>query len=1126
MATSSRQSSIFGVNDWKSIYKTYSQADFQSYDYESLRKNFVDYLRAYYPETFNDYTESSEYVALLDIMAFMGQAMSFRDDLNTRENFIDTAERRDSVVKLANLVGYTPKRNIAGQGFLKVTSIQTTEQLKDINGINLSGLTVLWNDPANPNWQEQFNTVINATLTDSQRVGKPGNSQTLLDIKTDEYSIRIPPGVTPTSSFGATIDGVNMVFECVSMTSINSTALYEKPPAPDGTFNILYRNDNLGFGSANTGFFMYFKQGQLGTYAFNVAEQISNQKIDINIQGINNTDTWLYGVDPTTSAYIPWAQVDSIYTQQSTNINKKIFSVSSRYNDQVTYNFGDGVFGEMPTGNFVSYVRTGNALTYTIDPTEFTGIVINLRYISRTGRTETLSMALTLQLPVTTAQQRETLQNIKTRAPQRFYTQNRMVNGEDYNNFPFTLYSSIIKSKALNRVSVGISRNFDLQDPSAKYSSTNDFADDGGVFVDDTPGFISFNPNSTSEIINFLTETLSTVLNNGRVLQYYTAYYPWVKQTSTNPLYIYKWNQTNFNSDETTGYFYTVSGSTNVPSQVGVYSGGNTSYITEGALLKFVAPSGYYFDSTNQLVSGIPGPSDITYIWVSVGSVVGDGSNNGLGNLTNGQGPVTLSGTVPNGVVLSVIIPSFTNLLHNAVVQECLTLINLNQNFSLIFNNTLLANQDRWSVSSYDDTSAFVKFQSLGGSSYSVTYKSLAYYFASVKEVRFSYSREKVIYDPLSGKIMQDYINVMRSNSQPVSNWPLDRDKILYVVGQPTETDGYVDDYAVEVSTANANLPGTLSNPEFFSELTGYYNDRTNIEFFAFFQTLTDANMLTRKVLIPTSEIVYNYGTQSDINVVKYEYPLNTIFYAVYENNFYQSVIDPTTSANIYNLSLVTGYSAMTGRQGLYFQYKHISDNTTRINPSTTNIIDLYLVTQSYYTQYQNWIKDTTGQVMEPSMPTINELTQLYSNLDNYKMLTDSIIMNSVTFKPLFGNKAESNLQATIKVIKNTMTTASDSEIRTKVLAEMNNYFTIDNWDFGDTFYFSELAAYLHNVLGDYVNSVILVPKDPNLVFGDLYEIRSAPYEIFVNCAQATDIVIISALTPAQLQTSASTSTV
>lgn len=133
-------------------------------------------------------------------------------------------------------------------------------------------------------------------------------------------------------------------------------------------------------------------------------------------------------------------------------------------------------------------------------------------------------------------------------------------------------------------------------------------------------------------------------------------------------------------------------------------------------------------------------------------------------------------------------------------------------------------------------------------------------------------------------------------------------------------------------------------------------------------------------------------------------------------------------------------------------------------------------------------------------------------------MISDSMVLNSVRFKPLFGHKAEEQLQATIKVIRSSTTTASDSEIRSRVLEAMNTYFSIDNWDFGDTFYFSELSAYLHSQVGDLVNSIVLVPNDPEMQFGDLYEIRSAPYEIFVNAAQATDIVVISALTPKELQ--------
>jgi hypothetical protein len=82
----------------------------------------------------------------------------------------------------------------------------------------------------------------------------------------------------------------------------------------------------------------------------------------------------------------------------------------------------------------------------------------------------------------------------------------------------------------------------------------------------------------------------------------------------------------------------------------------------------------------------------------------------------------------------------------------------------------------------------------------------------------------------------------------------------------------------------------------------------------------------------------------------------------------------------------------------------------------------------------------------------------------------------------------------------------------------LNNYFSLDKWNFGDTFYFSELTAYLHVQLADLISSVVVVPQDPNQKFGDLYEVRSAPYEIFVNGATANDIVIVASLTPNVLQ--------
>jgi len=1121
MATSSRQSALFGVNDWKAIYQTFQQADFRSFDYETLRKTFIDYLRIYYPETFNDYIESSEFIALLDVIAFMGQGLAFRNDLNARENFMDTAERRDSVIKLANLVSYTPKRNLTSQGYLKVTSIKTTQNITDLNGFNLSNTPILWNDPANSYWLEQYNTIINAALVNTQRVGVPGNSAQILGVKTDEYTIQIPAGSLPVIPFSNNVNGMNMNFELCSVTTVGEDYVYELPPAPTNRFNMLYRNDKLGYGSPNTGFFFYFKQGSLQNFDFVLQNQISNQVVDIDIQGINNNDTWLYQVSQTNGLYGVWQKVENVYANaylQTENSAKKIFSVGSRFNDQVSYVFGDGVFSEIPVGNFRAYVRAGNALTYTIDPTQMQGISVNINYVSRVGRVETLTLQLALQVPVSNAQVRESLANIKQRAPSRYYTQNRMVNGEDYNNFPYTLYSSIIKSKAINRSSVGISKNLDLLDPTGKYSSTNSFANDGGVYLNTNEGNALLVVNSTSDIITFLTGTLTSILQDNRSLQYYLQNYTRYNINTASGDGTTYWQTKTVNANSMTGYFYNfVNGGEN-PIPVGTYSTYNAKYITKGAMLKFTAPTGYYFDVNNRLVNGVASPSDATYIWTTVLNVAGDGYNNGAGGFANGTGPITLNAYIPTGAILSVVIPSFSNTLPNAIINECLTRIELQQDFSLVFNNSLTIAQNRWSVEAYNANNYFVNFNSTGYNRYTVTYRSLIYYFGSVADTRFTFESGKLVYDPFTGKILQDFVNVLATNTQPSSNYPLNKAIAASIIGQTVQSDGYINDFEVEVASIDTNDRSIIQNPDFFNEVTGYVTGNTNIGIYAFFEEVQDAINLTSYQLMPSTDVAYQYPTKTQIEVVKYEYPVGQLFYAYTDNVFYITVQDPTIVTPYYTLVEQTQYSMKPGRQGLQFQYRHNSNNTTRIDPATTNIIDLYVVTQAYYTQYQNWIQDSTDTVPMPIRPTINELSQSYPRIQDYKMLSDSAILNSVVFKPLFGPKAAAALRGTIKVIKNSNTNASDSEIRSAVLASMDNYFNINNWNFGDTFYFSELSAYIHNQIGEYVSSCVLVPNDPNMTFGDLYEIKCLPYEIFVNAATANDVIVIAALTPAELQ--------
>jgi hypothetical protein len=131
---------------------------------------------------------------------------------------------------LADLVSYTAKRNTAAQGLLKVFNVTTTENVVDYNGVNLSNVTVNWADPTNPDWQEQFTAIVNASLVDSQRVGRPGNRQTILGVRTDEYAINLVPGFLPVVPYSATVDGINMPFEAIT----SSTAGAEVQSKPFG----------------------------------------------------------------------------------------------------------------------------------------------------------------------------------------------------------------------------------------------------------------------------------------------------------------------------------------------------------------------------------------------------------------------------------------------------------------------------------------------------------------------------------------------------------------------------------------------------------------------------------------------------------------------------------------------------------------------------------------------------------------------------------------------------------------------------------------------------------------------------------------------------------------------------
>ena len=181
------------------------------------------------------------------------------------------------------------------------------------------------------------------------------------------------------------------------------------------------------------------------------------------------------------------------------------------------------------------------------------------------------------------------------------------------------------------------------------------------------------------------------------------------------------------------------------------------------------------------------------------------------------------------------------------------------------------------------------------------------------------------------------------------------------------------------------------------------------------------------------------------------------------------------------------------------------------------NIIDIYVLTSSYDTALRNWIAISGSAGTEPIPPDSNQLLASFNYFSQFKMMTDQIIWHPVSYKLLFGAQADPTLQVTFKVVKTGGSTYSDNEVKSLVKTQIDDYFALANWDFGQSFFFTELATYIHMNLATIVGTVVIVPKNGQAVFGDLFEIICDPDEIFISCAQVSDIQIVASLSEAQL---------
>ena len=1360
MAVNSRQNNLFAAEDWDVAYKAYSQVNLQAYDFDTIRTAMVNYIKTNFPENFNDYIESSEFIAIIELLAYMGQSIAFRMDVNTRENFLETAERQDSVYKLARQLGYNPKRNIGASGLLKVTSVSTNEPLVDSANRNIGNKTVTWNDANNPDAYEQFITIMNSAFGNVNRFSKPVKTGTLDNIVTDLYQISTPVSAPIAFKFKSNINGINRDFEIVNADFEDNDEFYEKHPDPTNDFGVIHRNDGLGLSSKNNGFFFMFKQGQLQQQDFIYEVPVENRFEDVTIEDINETDVYFQQLSEVTGLpNAKWQRIPNTVGQtlQFNTLAKDtslLYAVQNLGPSGVRLQFADGNFASVPVGNFRFYYRTSDSERFTINPDDIGNVTTNIPYVNERGENYVISVTMRMQTSVNNSLPKETVAGIKERAPQAFYAQDRMVSAQDYQVLPQAKNVNIAKIKVTNKTHAGHSRFIDITDPTSTFQTTSVVADDGLLYKEDVTISNDFviDKNNTAEeqIEKIFPNFLKTLELNDFVYSSFRT--DWLaKQPNKFNLALLgiTWQTLPKTVSSTTGYM------TETVTQSGTIADLNNTndalkIIQPGNLVKFVDPN----DVTN-------------YKWVKIVSIRDNGRR--VSKSSNITGPFTLSESVKAGWKGVEIISTLRKLFYEAEATAISQRLNAKESFGIGYNPSrnyfyVIRNNDLSQDSVFDagtaedksgnnrDKTWLMKFSYVPVDNLSYRYETeirgIRYIFESYEKVRFYNVNQNRVIDSFTGLAKYDTIELSTLNTKDSStetfewtdtsgngegdSWysvdvgqafdsiplktrsttfenvlvdyrsnfglfgdgssgsntfvqnatislgtdydtselnsntnviianntgvvhsipknlnieftnttfgvnilnntgdieykfqgnvfyagangeanghitlsnvnvsaqtgiinvndfrnnrhfavdssgipskdtfvitytsnkeKLDAPIIWSAVGNFRYDDGYTDPRKIQVTPFNSTGDDSPDNPIQFTDFVGpndivLFEDITTFDGYTITRPVksnildlrrepgVNFNSLKTKIAgNSTGDATNDEGTVYDTD--QYEFFLvkddnvltqfdnqigrfhNKKVYSVESNKVYMMSYSST------NLNIVKHYessihSARIGKsftqnmsnnnlEDVYFKWKHNVDNSVRIDPSISNVQELFVLTENYYNDVLTYL-NVPGTPW-PIEPTTTQLATEFKNLEDIKAASDQLIFRSGRFKLLFGTDAPSELQATFKVVRLPGSTLSDNEIKSRVIESVNRYFDIGNWDFGDTFYFTELSSYIHQQVGNAIGSIVIVPRKAGSVFGDLFQVKSDPDELFLSTASVDDILIVDKITKTNLK--------
>ena len=90
-------------------------------DFNDLKTSLIEHAKNYFPDSYNDFSPTSPGTMFIEMAAYVGDVLSFYQDNQLQETFLQHAKNPANLYSLAYMMGYRPKATSAAEAELTVT---------------------------------------------------------------------------------------------------------------------------------------------------------------------------------------------------------------------------------------------------------------------------------------------------------------------------------------------------------------------------------------------------------------------------------------------------------------------------------------------------------------------------------------------------------------------------------------------------------------------------------------------------------------------------------------------------------------------------------------------------------------------------------------------------------------------------------------------------------------------------------------------------------------------------------------------------------------------------------------------------------------------------------------------